>query len=106
MNREMLVDTKPGLRRAPALPEPPDLPRGETIDRMMHAWQARYTLSVSPAALMVAFYDWGLHLANAPGKQSTLVEKAVGKWVRLGDGRATSGTSRNGLEFIERQTGD
>src|SRR5690242_15811700 len=60
-----------------------DTTRGEVIDRLMHAWQARLTYSISPAALMLAFMDWGMHLANAPGKQATLVEKALRKWVRL-----------------------
>ena len=49
----------------------------------MHAWQARFTQSVSPAALMIAFFDWSLHLANAPGKQAALAEKAARKTVRL-----------------------
>jgi len=49
----------------------------------MHAWQSRFTASISPAALMIAFFDWGVHLANAPGKQVNLIEKAARKWVRL-----------------------
>ncbi len=60
-----------------------DTARADVIDRLVHAWQGRFTYSLSPAGLMVAFYDWGLHLANAPGKQAALVEKAVRKWVRL-----------------------
>jgi polyhydroxyalkanoate synthase len=32
---------------------------------------------------MLAFMDWGMHLANAPGKQGMLVEKALRKSVRL-----------------------
>lgn len=50
----------------------------------MHAWQGRFTYSISPAALALAFMDWGMHLGNAPGKQLALVEKAVRKAVRLG----------------------
>src|SRR6185437_8297287 len=60
-----------------------DTARAEVLDRLMHAWQARMTGSISPAALMLAFMDWGMHLANAPGKQGMLVEKAVRKSVRL-----------------------
>ncbi len=45
-----------------------DTARAEVLDRLMHAWQARLTYSISPAALMLAFMDWGMHLANAPGK--------------------------------------
>jgi polyhydroxyalkanoate synthase len=50
----------------------------------MHAWQGRFTFSISPAALALAFMDWGMHLGNAPGKQVALVEKAARKAVRLG----------------------
>ncbi len=49
----------------------------------MHAAQARLTLSISPAALRLAFSDWAMHLANAPGKQQGLAEKAARKWTRL-----------------------
>jgi len=60
-----------------------DTARAEVFDRLVHAWQGRFTASVSPAALMIAYFDWGIHLANAPGKQANLVEKAMRKWVRL-----------------------
>jgi len=60
-----------------------DTARAEVIDRLVHAWQGRFTSSLSPAGLMVSFFDWGVHLANAPGKQAFLVEKAMRKWVRL-----------------------
>ncbi len=84
------------LPAAPAAPclssEPPpladeaatDTARAEVVDRLMHAWQGRFTLSLSPATLWLAFADWGVHLANAPGKQAALAEKAMRKSVRLG----------------------
>jgi polyhydroxyalkanoate synthase subunit PhaC len=62
----------------------PDTARAELIDRLLHASQARLTGSLSPAALMEPFADWAMHLANAPGKQTALVEKAVRKLVRFG----------------------
>jgi polyhydroxyalkanoate synthase subunit PhaC len=69
---------------APVPDEPTaDAARAEVIDRLMHAWQGRFTLSISPPALMVAFFDWAIHLANAPGKHAALLEKAVRKWVRF-----------------------
>jgi polyhydroxyalkanoate synthase subunit PhaC len=61
----------------------PDVVRADVVDRLVHAWQGRFTLSISPAALMIAFFDWGIHLANAPGKQAALVEKAVRKQIRF-----------------------
>ncbi|HXP75773.1 MAG TPA: alpha/beta fold hydrolase [Stellaceae bacterium] len=60
-----------------------DVIRADVVDRLMHAWQGRFTFSISPAGLMAAFFDWGVHLANSPGKQAALVEKAIRKWVRL-----------------------
>ena len=60
-----------------------DIARTETLDRLMHATQARLTLSISPAALRLAFSDWLMHLANAPGKQQGLAEKAARKWARM-----------------------
>ena len=55
----------------------PDAARAEIIDRMLHAWQARYTYSLSPAALMEPFADWAMHFINGPGKQLLLTEKAL-----------------------------
>jgi polyhydroxyalkanoate synthase len=45
-----------------------------SLDRLLHAMQARYTLSISPGALMLAYYDWMVHLSNSPGKQLELIE--------------------------------
>ena len=60
-----------------------DAARAETVDRLTHAWQARFTASLSPAALALAFADWGMHLANAPGKRGNLIEKALRKQMRF-----------------------
>jgi len=51
-------------------------------DRMAHAYAARATAGLSPAALALAFGDWGMHLAAAPGKQNELARKAARKWLR------------------------
>jgi polyhydroxyalkanoate synthase subunit PhaC len=69
-----------GLSRATAA-HPAVMLRGEMIDRLTHARQARVALS--PAALMMAFYDWGLHLASSPGKPAALIQKAARKLARL-----------------------
>ncbi|CAN2047111.1 polyhydroxyalkanoate synthase subunit PhaC [Candidatus Magnetomoraceae bacterium gMMP-1] len=53
------------------------------IDHFLHAWQGRFTASLSPAALMLAYYDWALHLANAPGKQMDLIDDFMGKSKRF-----------------------
>src|SRR5579862_8484400 len=85
------------LRRPSSITAPPPRPavgaasepeadeaRAESLDRLMHAWQGRFTAALSPAALALAFMDWGIHLANAPGKQAALVQKAICKAVRFG----------------------
>ncbi len=78
-----------------------DTARAETVDRLLHAWQARFTASLSPAALMLPFADWAIHLANAPGKQVSLVEKAARKWVRFALYLAHSAADRSTPPCIE-----
>src|SRR5262245_34115860 len=55
--------------------------RGFPIDRLVHAWQAQLTGGLSPAAILQAFADWGIHLSNAPGKRADLIRKAFRKWL-------------------------
>ena len=57
------------------------------FDRLLHAEEARFTASISPASLLLAFLDWALHLANAPGHGSDLAGQAVQQWGRLWSGR-------------------
>lgn len=78
-----------------------DAARAETVDRMMHAWQARFTFSLSPAALALAFADWGMHLANAPGKQANLLEKALRKQMRFLLHTARTAGEENAAPMIE-----
>jgi polyhydroxyalkanoate synthase len=53
------------------------------IDRMVHGWQGRLTSGQSPSTLMLAYFNWMVHLANSPGKRIELVDKAVRKSGRL-----------------------
>jgi len=75
--------TKPKVGPPQREPFETDAARMQTLDRLVHAWQARFTQAVSPAVLRMAFSDWAEHLANAPGKQQESVEKAARNWVRL-----------------------
>lgn len=45
----------------------------ETLDRSLQALVGRFTGGISPAALMLAFFDWYFHLAIHPAKQLTLI---------------------------------
>lgn len=78
-----------------------DAARAEIVDRLLHAWQSRFTASLSPAALMLPFADWAIHLANAPGKQAALVEKAARKWIRFALHLAHSAADRSTPPCIE-----
>ena len=51
-------------------------------DRVAHAYAARATGGLSPIAVALAFSDWALHLAAAPGKQADLARKSMRKWLR------------------------
>src|SRR5574337_1285628 len=46
------------------------------FDRLVQAWQARFTGGLSPASLLLAYYDWLLHFSNTPGNQARLFEQA------------------------------
>jgi polyhydroxyalkanoate synthase len=58
-------------------------PSGESLDRLLHSWQGRLTQGISPPALGLAFLDWWIHLANAPGFQADLVADALGRLARV-----------------------
>ncbi len=55
----------------------------DSLDRLLHAREARFTFSQSLESLTLAFLDWGLHLANAPGRRITLADSAARQWSRL-----------------------
>ena len=48
-----------------------------TLDLPLHAWLGRFTGHVSPAALALAWVDWGLHLLLSPDKQVELATHAA-----------------------------
>jgi polyhydroxyalkanoate synthase subunit PhaC len=75
------------------------------LDRMYDSLLAKRTGGLSPAALALAFLDWSMHLASAPGKQIELVEKAARKSARLMAYAAASGNS-NAPPCIEPLPGD
>ena len=49
------------------------------MDRFFHAWQGKLTSSISPTALMLAYFDWAIHIANAPGKQWEILMETFAK---------------------------
>ncbi|KAB2942358.1 MAG: alpha/beta fold hydrolase [Hyphomicrobium sp.] len=79
---------RPKCREQPA-PRPaveaddPSLEIADVVDRSVHFLVSRFTLGLSPAALLEAYFDWIIHLLAAPGKRSQLVHKALRKWLRF-----------------------
>ena len=55
----------------------------DVLDTLANAWRARATGGLSPAAGLLAWYDWALHLSLSPGKQRSLIEKGLHKQQRL-----------------------
>ncbi|MFA5899278.1 MAG: alpha/beta fold hydrolase [Hyphomicrobium sp.] len=82
-----LLPARPQLAPGAAAPEDraedPSQQFADIVDRTVHAAMARVTLGLSPAAILEAYFDWIMHLAAAPGKQSQLAQKALRKWLRL-----------------------
>ncbi len=79
----------------------------EMLDRAFHAGLARFTVGLSPAALVEAYLDWVIHLALSPGKQISLIEKAQYQFMQIAHYAATcsSNNRRSGL-CIEPLTQD
>src|SRR6516164_10247999 len=84
MRREPVPATKEN-RPAPLPPIDESVGRESfrAVDRMREAFTAQWTAGLSPASLALAFFDWSVHLASAPGKRMELLDKAVRKAGRL-----------------------
>jgi polyhydroxyalkanoate synthase subunit PhaC len=90
-----LTVVKPSPRIVQFAPKPPPAPPSkdrdsygltalaDVTDRSLHAFIARFTAGLSPAALGEAYFDWAIHLGNAPGKRLQLADKAARKGVRF-----------------------
>ena len=55
----------------------------DALDRLLHAREARLSGSLSLISLALAYLDWSLHLANAPGRRLELAELASRQWAWL-----------------------
>ena len=87
-NREPRQGTSSAVARSHAACAAPETPpcgaAANSLDRLLHAREARLTGSLSPVSLALAYLDWSLHLANAPGRRLELIEEAARQWMRLG----------------------
>lgn len=75
------------LDQSPATVSKPTPARldGDNFDRSLRALLAPATGGLSPAALMLAFSDWALHLAVSPGRRGQLAEDAWRDALRFAD---------------------
>jgi hypothetical protein len=53
------------------------------LDRLLHAWQSRFTAGHSPSTSSLAFLDWAAHALNAPFQTAELGRGAIEHWQRL-----------------------
>ena len=73
----LLADVHPPQAPTPHLTTPADL------DRLLHAWQSRFTGGRSPSTVPLAFRDWAAHMANTPFQTAALGQAALAQWKRL-----------------------
>lgn len=76
------------------------------LDRIRNALVAQSTGGLSPAALSVAFFDWAVHLAHAPGKRAELGYKAVQQTCRMMNYIAACAVDANTPACITPQAAD
>ena len=86
------------LKRLDAGESDSSLDFADVVDRTINYGVSRLTLGLSPAAVAEAYFDWLIHLAAAPGKQSQLWQKAFRKWMRLAHYMATCAMKEGGAE--------
>ncbi len=83
-----MPDTSVSVHAGAPLAPKPAVPAVATtahdLDRMLHAWQSRFTGGRSPSTVALAFMDWAAHAANAPFKTASLGHVAIEQWQRLG----------------------
>ncbi len=53
------------------------------LDHMLHAAVAKFTGGISPASLMLAWFDWWEHLLFSPSKQQMLIKSWINKTAKF-----------------------
>jgi polyhydroxyalkanoate synthase subunit PhaC len=91
---------RPSARPANVLSQPLHSTEAANLDRMLHAWQSRFTGGRSPSTLSLAFMDWAAHAADAPFQTAALARTAMAQWLRL------TQTAMGGEKAIVPQIGD
>ncbi|MGE4371379.1 MAG: PHA/PHB synthase family protein [Xanthobacter sp.] len=76
------------------------------LDRSTAAMVGQFTSGFSPAALALAWMDWGMHLSAAPGKKAELVVKAWRKMLRFTGYLAAASLDKSKQDCISPLAGD
>ncbi|QAU38391.1 PHA/PHB synthase family protein [Bradyrhizobium guangdongense] len=74
-----VTKAEPNAERSTVQP----VPEPYLLDRTFHALLARFTGGISPTALLLAWLDWGCHLAGAPQRRMEIAERVVRDTGRL-----------------------
>jgi len=94
----------------PALPQQPVSPAAtnafRALDHTKEATIARFTGGLSPAAQSLAFADWFIHLASAPGKRAELASLAAANAGQIGDYVLRSLTGNAAAPLAQPAPGD
>jgi len=77
-----------------------------SIDRIIHAVEGRYTQGLSPASLTLAFMDWLIHTSHSPGKLSEMRENFLRKYSAFGLWSMRAAFDQNLTPFITPLPGD
>ncbi len=113
-NARVKEKTTPAVQQSDPLATPIAAADGEPLgfeafqafDRLRAVNLSQVTAGISPGALATAYFDWGFHLASAPGKQMELGVKAVRKWQRLAAWLSSSAMDPNTPPVIAPLPGD
>ncbi len=77
-----------------------------SIDRVIHAIEGRYTQGLSPASLTLAYLDWLTHTAHSPGKIHEMQENMLRKFSAFSIWAARASLDADAPPFITPLPGD
>lgn len=75
-------------------------PVKNSIDRTIHAIEGRLTNGLSPASILVAYFDWLLHMGHSPGKISEMSENFSRKTMEFVTWAARAAMDKEIPDFI------
>ena len=84
--RQRVAQGESGKDAAPQVSTPAERADGTEryqADRAVHAMLARLSSGISPAALLLAYADWLLHLASSPQRRIEIGQEALIEAKRL-----------------------